>query len=468
MKKTLVLTVITLFIGTINVFQQIQKREVISLSDSIGTEIDRVERNLYHLFPDITGFQSAQIVRLQDSKYRLNYSYRDTAGLYHKSISISADALALTKLHIRLTDEYRSMQRSKPLDEKLELEMLYRLALKYASQARYDVSSKLLSDLISDYPRSNQALNAKEFHVNTERLWKTRKALFWKGSLLDQSGRTDVLIFSGYYGVWLGIATPIFFEADSPQAYAAGLLLGAPLSLLVSHSATKEANISDGRATMISLGGHLGTWQGIGWAAVSDLDGNVVVGIGELGGLAGIAAATILTNKVDFSTGHAGLTSSGLQWGAWFGLVFANLFNHDDDNVLRDMLIGSDLFILGTGIATKDVKMSKARVRLINLAGVIGTVLGFGIDLLVEVDDASTAFAIAGLGSVAGLATGTQMTKNFDKGKELSLFNTSQSRLGYSFRHGKNIWSISPKVAFQHHPYNKNRLVPSIGLQLNF
>lgn len=445
-----------------------QKGEVISLSDSIGTEIDRVERNLYHLFPDITGFQSARVVRLQDSKYRLNYSYRDTAGLHHKAISISADALELTKLHIRLTDQYLSMHHSKPLDEKLEAEMLYRFALKYASQARYDVSLKLLSDLISDYPRSNQALNATEFHVNTERLWKTRKALFWKGSLLDQSGRTDVLIFSGYYGVWLGIATPIFFEAESPQAHAAGLLLGGPLSLLITHGFTKEANISDGRATMISLGGHLGTWQGLGWAAVSDLDGNEVIGIGELSGLAGIAAATILTNKVDFSTGHAGLTSSGLQWGAWFGLVFANLFDHEDDDVLRDMLIGSDLLILGTGIATRDVQMSKARVRLINLAGVIGTVLGFGIDLLVEVDDASAVFAIAGLGSVAGLVAGTQMTKNFDEGKELSWLDTSQSCLSYSFKNGKNMWSISPKVILQRHPCNKDRFVPFIGLQLDF
>jgi len=238
--------------------------------------------------------------------------------------------------------------------------------------------------------------------------------------------------------------------------------------LLFTHNVTKEVNISDGRATMISLGGHLGTWQGIGWAAIADLDGSKVIGIGELGGLAGIAAATILTNKIDFSTGHAGLTSSGLQWGAWFGLVFAILVDHEEDDVLRDMLIGSDLSIFGTALATKDVQMSKARVRLINLAGVIGTVLGFGIDLLVEVDDASTAFAIAGLGSVAGLVAGTQMTRNFDRGKDLTLFDMNKSRFCYSFNKGESLWSIAPNIKLQQHPNDKRRIVPAIGLQVNF
>ncbi len=468
MKHKFILKIIFLIIYVSTSWSQQQKGEAVSISDSIGTEIDKAEQIRYHLFPDIEGFQSAQIVKLPNLKYRLNFSYQTPTGIQYKSVPITSEALELTKLHILLTENYQNIQRANLLDKALEAEILYRLALKYASQARYDISFRLLGDLISSYPHSKDAANAKQIYANTERLWKTKKALFSKGALLDQSGRTDILIFSGYYGLWLGIATPILFEADSPQAYAAGLLLGAPLSLILTHNVTKEANISDGRATMISLGGHLGTWQGIGWAAIADLDGNEVVGIGELGGLAGIAAATILTSKVDFSTGHAGLTNSGLQWGAWFGAVFAVLADHEEDDVLRDMLIGSDAFILGTALATKNVQMSNARVRLINLAGVVGTVLGFGIDLLVEVDDASTAFAIAGIGSVAGLWAGTQMTKNFDRGKDLTLFDMNSSRFCFAFNNGESPWTVIPKFLLQRHPYNKNKVVPSIGLQVNF
>lgn len=467
MKKAFVFVVMAFLLCTTKVLPQMQKGEAITLSDSIGAEIDKTEQIRYHLFPDIKGFQSAQVVRLPNSKYRLNYSYQAPTGSQLQSTPISSETLELTRLHVQLTENYQSIQRADSIDEAVAAEILYRLALKYASQARYDIASRLLSDLIFSYPQSKNAANAKQIYADTERLWKTKKALFSKGALLDQSGRTDLLIFSGYYGLWLGIATPTLFEADSPQAYAAGLMLGAPLSLLLTHNATKEANISDGRATMISLGGHLGTWQGIGWAAIADLDGNQVVGIGELSGLAGIAAATLLTDKVDFSTGHAGLTSSGLQWGAWFGLVVAALADHDGDNVLRDMLIGSDALILGTALATKNVPMSNARVRLINLAGVIGTVLGLGIDMMVEVEEGSVAFAIAGLGSVAGLVAGTQMTKNFDRGKELSLFDGNNSRYCFSFDKGESQWSITPKFSLQRHPCDYKRIVPMMGLQLN-
>ena len=74
MKSTVlpaVLSVILLSCWTAFGWSQTQDREVVSLSDSIGTEIDQKEREAYHLFPDIQGFKSAQIVRLSNSKYRL-------------------------------------------------------------------------------------------------------------------------------------------------------------------------------------------------------------------------------------------------------------------------------------------------------------------------------------------------------------------------------------------------------------
>ncbi len=444
-----------------------QPDENISLGDSIGVEIDQAERERYHLLPDVAGFQSARITRLPGGKYRLSYSFQDAVGLRQKSLPLSAEALELTRRHVELTEEYLHLRRTSAAGDAREAEMLHRLALRYAAQAKYNLSAELLGDLITAYPQTGQELNAEVFQSDALRLWQSKKALFRKGALLDQSGRTNLLIFSGYYGLWLGIAAPVFFKADSPQAFAAGLLLGAPLSMLLTHHASRETSISDGRATMMSLGGHLGTWQGIGWAAVANQDGSDAVGIGALGGLAGIGAATLLTSKTDFSTGHAGLTSSGLQWGAWFGLVVAMMADHNENDLLRDMLIGSDALIIAVLLTTKDVQMSNARVRIINLAGVIGAVLGFGIDLLIEVDEPSTAFAIAGLGSVGGLIAGKEMTRNFDRGKELTLFDLSASRLCHSFSRGQILDSIAPRLSLQQLS-DKKRFVPAIGVQLSF
>ena len=428
-----------------------QSQEVITLSDSIGPVIDSLEKEAYHLFPDIKDFQKGQIVRVSESRFRLDYGYHDLAGTHFVSRKISKEAVELTRLHAKLTEAYRRSSGVENSTPDIEANLLYRLVLKYASEARYDFASALISDLIESYPKTPQAEEAERLKPDISRLLTTRKALIFKGSLIDQSGRTEVLIFSGYYGLWLGIATPVWLEADSPEAFGLGLLLGGPVTLGIGYELTKDASISEGRATMISLGGHLGTWQGIGWGIVADMDGNQVVGMGELCGLTGIGAAAYLTTQMDFSEGHAALTSSGLEWGGWFGLVFAMMANHEEDELLTDMLLGSNIAILGTGLATKDVKMSEGRVRLISLGGVIGAVTGFGVDLIARVDESSTGFAIAGAGSLAGLIAATNLTRNYDRGKELV-----QSKVEF------------PKFVLLQNPQNEREIVPGIGLQLNF
>ncbi|HDL18503.1 MAG TPA: hypothetical protein ENH29_05570 [Bacteroidetes bacterium] len=237
--------------------------------------------------------------------------------------------------------------------------------------------------------------------------------------------------------------------------------------MMFTNAITKEVNMSDSRATMISLGGHLGTWQGIGWTIVGNSEGSTVIGTGEILGLAGITASALLTNRFDFSTGHAELTSSGLPWGAWFGMVLGGMAKMNGDNILRSMLLGSDVMVLGTALAAKNVQMSKTRVRLINMAGALGAVFGFGVNLLFEVDDASAAFAIAGASSIAGLIIGRNMTRNFDKGKEVTLLKLKKN-FAYKNGNGGKRFMISPKLSLLQYPVERNRYIPAAGLQFDF
>ena len=426
-------------------------QEVISLSDSIGPVIDSLEKEAYHLFPEVKAFQKGQIVRLSESKFRLDYGYQDLAGTHSVSRKISKEAVELTRLHVKLTEDYRKLAPVEGEARGVEANLMYRLALKSASRARYDFASTLISDLIESYPETPEALEAKRLQPEISRLLKTRKALIFRGSLIDRSGRTELLIFSGYYGLWLGIATPISLQAESPQAFSLGLLLGGPASLWITHGLTQNANVSHGKATIISLGGHLGTWQGLGWAAVADQEAVNVIRFGEISGLMGILAAAHLSNRIEFGEGHAALTSSGLQWGAWFGLVLAAVVDHDGDDLLRDMLLGSDIAVLGTGFLTQDVRMSQIRVRLINLGGVVGTVFGFGVDLLIEADEASTIFGIAGIGSIAGLAAAVNLTKNYDQERAISW-----TRLEL------------PQFSLIQNPQNREEMIPVVGFRLDF
>ena len=470
MKKTY--TFICLFI-LFRIFGSIQPAscklaEVIALSDSIGTEIDSTERRLYHLFPDLDGYQTGRISRLNDSKYQLEYQITRRTGTKVLIRKFSKKAFELTKLHVQLAENFFTMYQARHLPSEQEAEFLYRLALKYAAETRYEMVSMLFQEIKVNYPQSIFTEKVKENEHDIRAMWQTPKALFRKGALQEQSGRVRLLIFSGYYGIWLGIATPTACAIETSQGYALGLLLGGPISFGITYNITKEANIDKARATMIILGGHLGTWQGLGWAGISHLDGNAVLGIGELLGLAGIGTSALVTRNIDFSEGHAALTSSGLEWGAWFGFVVAMIAGHKEKQVLRDMLIGSDIMIGTTGIVTRNTQMSSTRVQLINLSGVLGAVIGSGLNLLFEVNSGATAFTIAGLGSIIGALGGIHMTKKMDHGQKFSHHESNPNlRHGFALARNGHI-RFTPKPTFLQHPAQKNKLIPGMRFELNF
>jgi hypothetical protein len=431
--------------------------EQVALSETLGLEIDAEERKAYQLLPDVDGFLSARFLLKGESKYRMEYTHRDASGEHSRSKRISSDIWELTKLHVTLVEKYREQQAA-PLEEG-EASSHYRMALKYAARGRYDFSRVLLTDLLREFPSSSAAALAEEDSESVHILARTRRALFLPGALYDRSGRTDLLIFAGYYGMWVGIAAPVYFEADDPQWYALGLLTGAPASLYFTSQSTKNADIGSGRASMISLGGHLGTWQGLGWPALADWDAEDVVGASLLGGLTGIAVAVLLTQDIHITEGHGSMAGSALPWGTWFGLVIAAVADMEDDDVLSAALIGSDALVLGTVLGARNVRMSRARVRLISMMGVVGTVAGFGLDLLAQVDEASTAMAIAGLGSVGGLAAGAHMTRDYDRGKDLA---------SHSLKSAPTRWSVAPQVGLVKHPFRTGQVMPELSVRLSF
>lgn len=54
--------------------------QVVILSDKVGQEIDAREREYYHLFSPIDGFQSARIIRTPDGKFEVRFLYAGPDG----------------------------------------------------------------------------------------------------------------------------------------------------------------------------------------------------------------------------------------------------------------------------------------------------------------------------------------------------------------------------------------------------
>ena len=422
----------------------------VALTDSLGLVVDSLEQKEYGLFPDVEDFRSARALT-NGSGYRIEVT-RGSDGRTSRT-KLSKEAFESTRLHARTVERYRSLESTAPTSED---ELQYLLALRFAAATRYAESRALLQDLAERTAGTPLGDAAAATRNDMDRILLSSRGLYQPHATRDQSGKTDLLTFAGAYGIWTGVAIPIWMEDPDTKTFAAGFLVAPPLALVIASSASKNAEMGIGRAHMIALGGWLGTTQGAGWAALSDMDGNEAVGVSVVSGLAGIAAASALTSKVHFSEGHGTLTNNAHLWGAWFGLVGGVVAGVENEGLLRASLIGSDAMVLGTAIAARNVRMSKNRARLISLLGVVGTTFGLGIDLMAEVPNAETALAIAGIGSVTGLAVGATLTQNYDDGKDLSLETT---------RTEETRWSFAPKAV---RDPETGRTVPGMGVRVSF
>jgi hypothetical protein len=248
-----------------------------------------------------------------------------------------------------------------------------------------------------------------------------------------RSGRVELQVFSTLYGLWLGVAVPAAFGADSPEPYGVGLLVGGPAGFLTGLGLARSRELTDGQARAITLGGTWGTWQGFGWADVLDLgeqdyscDFDVCSSNGGteerfagmiVGGLAGIATGIVLSRR-PISPGVATAVNFGALWGTWFGVAFGVLTDQEGDALLATTLLAGDAGLLSTALLSPGWRMSRNRARLISISGVIGGLAGAGIDLVTQPDGDKALIGIPLAGSVIGLAIGTVTTRHYDTAQE--------------------------------------------------
>jgi hypothetical protein len=247
-------------------------------------------------------------------------------------------------------------------------------------------------------------------------------------------GRTELLVSGTLFGLWLGVALPLIFDADEPEPFGIGLLLGGPAGFLLARGYTRNRTISDGQAGAITFGGAWGTWQGAGWSNVLRLgrdvqpcpwDPSQECGYGDggqetvaamvVGGLVGIGTGMYIARN-PVRAGTATAASLGAMWGTYYGFAGGVLMGLDDrERTMYTLaLLGGNAALLGTAIVAERMQISRERARLISIAGVIGLLGGLGIDLLVQPEDTKVAVLIPTVGSVAGLALGAAWTADRD------------------------------------------------------
>lgn len=386
------------------------ERTPLELTTRLGAEIDAGERERYGFLPSVQGFRSARLYSRGRDGATLEWSaFRDGKDRSDR-VQLDARDLRLMRTQAEIVERAETGDASGTLSRAASLD--YWIA-HFASRGRHDIALALAEEAGSiGSPDENRVLGLRELAGKGSRV-------FSREGLLKKSGRTEFLIFTGYYGVWLGIATPLAGQVNDAQDFALGLLLGAPASILAGHAFASHHDMSRGRATAVAALGHLGTMQGLGWPITQDEDTHVVMKAGIAGGLAGIGLALLGTSYLDPTEGHAEIAHSGLPWGTWLGVVGAALASDEesstnDDRLGRGALIGADVGVLAGSILGYGSTMSRTRVRLINLSGVVGAMMGLGIDLLTEVDDQDAVLGSVAAASILGAAGGVWITKHLD------------------------------------------------------
>lgn len=242
----------------------------------------------------------------------------------------------------------------------------------------------------------------------------------------QRTSRVELQVFGTTYGAWLGVAVPLALSADDPEAFGAGLLLGAPAGLLLSRAYMNANPVSEGQARAISWGGTWGTWQGFGWAELLDIgeetvcnefgcyptedNGDEIIASMVVGGLAGIVGGGLLARN-PIASGVSSGAQGGSIWGSIYGAMIAGILGADEgDTVLATALISGNVGLVTGALLADRYDLSRSRIRMMNLGALVGGLGGVGLDLLIQPDDEEVALAIPLATSVLGLGIAAART----------------------------------------------------------
>ena len=251
--------------------------------------------------------------------------------------------------------------------------------------------------------------------VTSPTAWPTSLQGTGAVELRGESGLVDLMVYAGFYGVWLSIALPVGLGVDDAESVGICVLLTSPAMVYAAYQYGKHTQISRGQAGTISVVGNWATWQGLGWAIQADADGEDVVLAGALSGTAAIVATAALVRGRDISPGQATVLHAATYWGAWYGIVGAGMAEASEDGFIYATLAASSAGLLSGAAWGMGHDISASRARLISLSGLLGTLVGGGILLLAQPDAEPVLWGIPGATGLVGLGAGYWYTRHRDE-----------------------------------------------------
>ena len=294
----------------------------------------------------------------------------------------------------------------------LEARLIYEDAIKQVVDEEHDTALRKLDWLISAYPETTHGQLATDKRKEVTILLQQPKPI-------SGMSRASLVGFGTFFTTWLGVGTLILLDVGDPILYGLASIAGPLGGLFGSLSLTRESKLSDGQASLMTLGGTWGIWQAVAAANLADADEKLRVGASMVGGAFGLALASSIVKDRDISPGDATLINFGGIWGTWFSICGAMAArDRSSDNskfILGSAMMGGNIGLSTMAVWSTKLNMSRARARLINIGGIVGTLYGLGASILLDMEPEDRTFwSLMGIGGVVGLAAGSYFTRNYD------------------------------------------------------
>ena len=294
----------------------------------------------------------------------------------------------------------------------LEARLIYEEAIKQGVDGKYNQALRRLDWLMSSYPQTVHGQSATDKKKEITLLLQQPKPI-------SGMSRAGLVGFGTFFTTWLGVGTLVLLDVENPPLYGLALIAGPLSGLFGSLSLTRGSELSDGQASLITLGGTWGIWQAVGAANFANAGEKATVGASMVGGALGLALTSSIVGDRGISPGDATLINFGGIWGTWFSICGAMAArDRSSDNskiVLGSAMMGGNIGLSTMAAWSTKLNMSRARARLINIGGIVGTLYGLGTSILFDIEPEARSFwLLMGLGGMVGLTAGSYFTRNYD------------------------------------------------------
>ncbi|MBI3178231.1 MAG: hypothetical protein HYZ27_01135 [Deltaproteobacteria bacterium] len=282
-----------------------------------------------------------------------------------------------------------------------------------------------LNDLVRDHATHPAARLAQEIlhalAVATPQSGPPREPALGEAEQPTGLARGELATFQFIHGVAVGGELCVLAECADARATVVALILGGGAGLGGSLLATRNG-IRPGESALIISGTGWGFWNALALlsaTAPDTISGKSITGTLLGGQLAGMALGVALYEPLGRPT--AGDVTLATTSGTWASLLTLfvhgiNEFDTDRETLWWSLLLSTDAGLVGGGVLATRYPMSRGRVLVINAGGLLGALLGLGADVIVQGDDIDgrPVFAAMLVGSVAGLAAGTYLSRDWD------------------------------------------------------